>query len=138
MDPPGSGCVASSAAREDQGLLQAQIELIQTKLNKAYLVDVSQLPKDVVVFGSKVKVRDLDMDEDEEFTLGNSLLVLRLRLLPCAFGKLVQILLSWVGFDLEPYDIEFNDRMLAFKETIHVRDCIPIVANLGQVRISHW
>jgi transcription elongation factor GreA len=57
------------AAREDQGLLQAQIELIQTKLNKAYLVDISQLPKDIVVFGSKVKVRDLDMDEDEEFTL---------------------------------------------------------------------
>jgi transcription elongation factor GreA len=57
------------AAREDQGLLQAQIDLLRTKLAKAYIIDPKQLPKDTVVFGSKVKVKDLDMDEEEEFTL---------------------------------------------------------------------
>jgi transcription elongation factor GreA len=57
------------AAREDQGLLQAQIDLLRTKLAKAYIIDPKQLPKDTVVFGAKVKVKDLDMDEEEEFTL---------------------------------------------------------------------
>jgi transcription elongation factor GreA len=57
------------AAREDQGLLQAQIDLLRTKLAKALIVDPNQLPKDTVVFGSKVKVMDLDMDEEETFEL---------------------------------------------------------------------
>jgi len=57
------------AAREDQGLLQAQIDLLRTKLAKAYIIDPNQLPKDTVVFGVKVKVMDLDMDEEEEFEL---------------------------------------------------------------------
>jgi transcription elongation factor GreA len=57
------------AAREDQGLLQAQIDLLRTKLAKAYIVDPSKMPKDTVAFGSKVKVMDLDMDEEETFVL---------------------------------------------------------------------
>ena len=57
------------AAREDQGLLQAQIDLLRTKLGKAFILDPSQLPKDTVVFGTKVKVMDLDMDEEETFEL---------------------------------------------------------------------
>jgi len=57
------------AAREEQGLLQAQIDLLRTKIGRAYIVDPSQLPKDTVVFGSKVKVMDLDMDEEETFEL---------------------------------------------------------------------
>jgi transcription elongation factor GreA len=50
-------------------LLQAQIDLLRTKLAKALIVDPNQLPKDTVVFGSKVKVMDLDMDEEETFEL---------------------------------------------------------------------
>lgn len=57
------------AAREDQGLLQAQIDVLRAKLAKALIIDPSQLPKDTVVFGSKVKVMDLDMDEEETFEL---------------------------------------------------------------------
>jgi transcription elongation factor GreA len=57
------------AAREDQGLLQAQIDLLRTKLAKALIIDPNQLPKDTVVFGSKVKVMDLDIDEEETFEL---------------------------------------------------------------------
>ncbi len=57
------------AAREDQGLLQAQIDLLRSKLAKAMIIDPSKMPKDSVVFGSRVKVMDLDMDEEETFEL---------------------------------------------------------------------
>lgn len=33
------------------------------------IVDTSVLPKDTIAFGSKVKVMDLDMDEEETFEL---------------------------------------------------------------------
>ncbi len=57
------------AAREDQGMLQARIRLVEDELARAYLVDPASLPKDTVVFGAKVTVRDLDMDEEEVFEL---------------------------------------------------------------------
>jgi len=55
------------AAREDQGMLQARIRLVEDELARAYIVDPASLPKDTVVFGSRVTVHDLDMDEDEVF-----------------------------------------------------------------------
>jgi transcription elongation factor GreA len=57
------------AAREDQGMLQARIDLLRDKLNRAHIVDPSSLPKDTVVFGCTVKVKDLDIDDEEEFQL---------------------------------------------------------------------
>ncbi len=57
------------AAREDQGMLQARIRLLEDELARAYIVDPASLPKDTVVFGAKVTVRDLDIDEDEVFEL---------------------------------------------------------------------
>ncbi|RUL82519.1 transcription elongation factor GreA [Tautonia sociabilis] len=57
------------AAREKQGELQAKINLLEDQLGRAYIVDRSNLPTDRVVFGSKVKVLDLDLDDEEEFTL---------------------------------------------------------------------
>jgi transcription elongation factor GreA len=56
-------------ARESQGLLQAKINLLKDKLSRANIVDVSTLPKDQVVFGVTVKVKDLDFGDTEEFTL---------------------------------------------------------------------
>jgi transcription elongation factor GreA len=56
-------------ARESQGLLQAKINLLRDKLARASLVDTSKLPKDQVVFGATVVVKDLDFDDQEEFTL---------------------------------------------------------------------
>lgn len=56
-------------ARESQGLLQAKINLLRDKLSRADIVDMSTLPKDQVVFGVTVKVKDLDFGDDEEFTL---------------------------------------------------------------------
>ena len=57
------------AAREDQGMQQAKIRNTEDELARAYIVDPNSLPKDTVVFGARVKVRDLDMDEDETFEL---------------------------------------------------------------------
>jgi transcription elongation factor GreA len=57
------------AAREDQGMLQARINDLSNRLARAVIVDTSALPKGTAVFGSKVKVMDLDLDEEETFEL---------------------------------------------------------------------
>jgi transcription elongation factor GreA len=56
-------------ARESQGLLQAKINLLRDKLARAALVERSKLPKDEVVFGATVVVKDLDFDDEEVFVL---------------------------------------------------------------------
>ena len=56
-------------ARETQGMLQARINLLKDKLARATLVDTSKLPRDQVVFGCTVTVKDLDFGDSEEFTL---------------------------------------------------------------------
>lgn len=57
------------AAREDQGMLQARIDVLKDKLGRAYFIDKNNLPNDTVVFGARVKVKDLDLDEEEVFEL---------------------------------------------------------------------
>ena len=39
------------------------------RLARAVIVDTSTLPKDTIAFGSRVKVMDLDVDEEETFEL---------------------------------------------------------------------
>ncbi|MEM6654251.1 MAG: transcription elongation factor GreA [Planctomycetota bacterium] len=56
-------------AREEQGMLQAKINELKAKLSKATIVDTATLPKDEVVFGCTVTVKDLDFGDNEEFTL---------------------------------------------------------------------
>jgi transcription elongation factor GreA len=56
-------------ARESQGMLQAKINSLKSKLAKATIVDTARLPKDEVVFGCTVKVKDLDFGDTEEFTM---------------------------------------------------------------------
>lgn len=55
--------------RERQGMLQAKINLLKSKLANATIVDTSKIPKDEVGFGAVVIVKDLDFDDEEEFTL---------------------------------------------------------------------
>ncbi len=55
--------------REAQGMLQAKIDNLKSKLAKASIVDTSKLPKDEVALGATVTVLDLDLDEQEEITL---------------------------------------------------------------------
>jgi transcription elongation factor GreA len=57
------------AAVEAQGMLQARINDLQNKLSQAYIVDKSNLVTDRVVYGSKVRVLDLDVNEEEDFIL---------------------------------------------------------------------
>jgi transcription elongation factor GreA len=56
-------------ARESQGLLQAKINMLKSKLAGAEIVDPATMPKDQVVFGATVKVKDLEFGDTEEFTL---------------------------------------------------------------------
>jgi transcription elongation factor GreA len=57
------------AAREDQGMLQARIDALKEQLSRAYFVDKATLPTDTVVFGARVRVKDLDQGEEEIFQL---------------------------------------------------------------------
>lgn len=57
------------AAREDQGMLQARVNVLKDKLSRAYLVDRNNLPDGTAVFGSRVKVKDLVRGEEETFEL---------------------------------------------------------------------
>ncbi len=56
-------------ARESQGMLQAKINMLKSKLASGEIVDPATLPKDQVVFGCTVKVKDLEFGDTEEFTL---------------------------------------------------------------------
>jgi transcription elongation factor GreA len=55
--------------RERLGMLQAKVNERKDKLSRASIVDPSKLPKDEVVFGCTVRVKDVDFDDEEEFTL---------------------------------------------------------------------
>lgn len=55
--------------RERQGMMQAKINLLKDKLARGSIVDPSKLPKDEVAFGATVKVKDLEFDDEELFTL---------------------------------------------------------------------
>ncbi len=57
------------AQREAMGLLQAKINKMKSELSRASIVDPEKLPKDEVVFGCTVVVKDLDYGDEEEFTL---------------------------------------------------------------------
>jgi transcription elongation factor GreA len=57
------------AQREAQGLLQAKINLIKNKLARAQIIDPSKLPRDQVCFGCTVTVKDVDMGDEEQYTL---------------------------------------------------------------------
>jgi transcription elongation factor GreA len=57
------------AAREDQGMLQARINDLRDKISRAYILERSSLPSDTVVFGVRVKVKDLDDSIEEEYEL---------------------------------------------------------------------
>jgi transcription elongation factor GreA len=57
------------AAREDQGMLQARINLKKDQLSRAFIMDKSNGATDSVVFGARVKVKDLDLEEEEVFEL---------------------------------------------------------------------
>src|ERR1700740_1916889 len=54
------------AAREDQGMRQARIASLKAKLARAFIVDRSSLPDDTVVFGARVRIKNLASGDEEE------------------------------------------------------------------------
>jgi transcription elongation factor GreA len=60
------------AAREDQGMNEAEIRRIEERLASARVVDREQVPDDVVFIGATVKLRDEDGDEDVFRLVGES------------------------------------------------------------------
>jgi transcription elongation factor GreA len=56
-------------ARETQGMLQAKINLLRDKLNRARIIDPATVRKDEVSFGATVVVKDLEFGDEETFVL---------------------------------------------------------------------
>lgn len=54
-------------ARETQGMLQAKINQLKSKLAGCVIVDKADMPKGVVSYGSRVTVKDIDLDENETY-----------------------------------------------------------------------
>jgi len=57
------------AAREDHGMLQARIDMLKDKLARADIVDRNSLPNDTVVFGTQVRIKDLESGEETSYQL---------------------------------------------------------------------
>src|SRR3954469_15676361 len=57
------------AAREDQGMLQARINDLKDRLARADIIDQDSLPRDAVVFGAKVRIKNLDTKKEETYHL---------------------------------------------------------------------
>lgn len=57
------------AAREDQGMLQARIDSLKDRLARAEIVDPAKLGGDAVVFGARVKIKNLESGALESYQL---------------------------------------------------------------------
>ncbi len=60
------------AQRENQGMMQAKINEMKQKVANAYIIDPSKQSKDEVGLLATVTVKDLDYDDEEEFTMVGS------------------------------------------------------------------
>lgn len=57
------------AAKEKQSFLEGRIQELQSKIALAEVIDPSKITQSKVAFGAKVKVLDVDADEEYEFIL---------------------------------------------------------------------
>ena len=57
------------AAKERQAFVEARLDHLTTRMTELSKIDVKEMPADRVGFGSRVKIRDLDMGDDFEFTI---------------------------------------------------------------------
>jgi transcription elongation factor GreA len=60
------------AQRENQGMLQAKINRIKSDMANGMIIDPADMPRGQVAFGATVKVKDLDFDDEEIYTLVGS------------------------------------------------------------------
>lgn len=106
--------------RETQGMIQAKINLIKSKVSRALIVDPAKIEKDVVGFFATVTVRDVDLDEEEVYTLvgageedfmNNKILVdspMAQQLIGKKVGEVVDIPAPKGTYQLEVLKIEYN------------------------------
>jgi len=59
-------------AKNDQAFTEGRIVTLENMLKNAVVVDESEIPKDVVSVGSKVKVKDYEFDEEVEYAIVGS------------------------------------------------------------------
>lgn len=57
------------AARERQGMLEARINYIESRMAQFNIIDITKLSGDKAIFGATVTVEDIDSGERKEFTL---------------------------------------------------------------------
>jgi transcription elongation factor GreA len=57
------------AARERQGMLEARIKYIESRMASFNVIDLATMGGDKVCFGATVEVEDLDSGESKRFTL---------------------------------------------------------------------
>ena len=60
------------SAKNEQAFVEGRIIELKSILNVAHVVDDTQAPTDVVGIGSVVTVRDLEMDEEWDYTIVGS------------------------------------------------------------------
>ncbi len=59
-------------AKTEQAFIEGEIMELEFKVKNAVIIDEQKGPKDVVVVGSKVKVLDIESDEEFEYTIVGS------------------------------------------------------------------
>ncbi len=57
------------AAKHEQGLIEAKIRDIETKIATAQVVEISSLSGSKVIFGATVEICDMDSDEEKRITI---------------------------------------------------------------------
>ncbi len=57
------------AARERQGMTEARITYIESRMGQFQVIDLDSLTSDKVIFGATVEVEDVDTGENKFFTL---------------------------------------------------------------------
>ena len=57
------------AAREDQGLMEAEIRRIEERLKSAHVAGEVEMPEDMVFLGAVVKLKEADSGEEENYKL---------------------------------------------------------------------
>lgn len=57
------------SAKERQQFVQARLNHLTKRMSELSKIDLKEMPYDKVGFGSRVKIRDVDMGEDFDFTI---------------------------------------------------------------------
>jgi len=60
------------AAKEQQSFIEGRIQELQMKISMAEVIDTKKINRSQVAFGAKVKVVDIEADEEYEFILVGS------------------------------------------------------------------